>query len=354
MGSCAIEKQEKSKMNDFQKKCIGFVLLLCVNFLWVLASILVQYIFHNMEFNAPFLLTYISNSLFFLFLPVTLITHQKAKKEGKESPLRKTIKAALFVAPVWFFAQGMYNGSLDRTTVAASTVISSSSSAQTYILSILLLKEKSSWKKIVGVILCLGGVCLTSFSDSKDGDSTAIGDIMAFLSATGYACYTTQIKKYVTDDVPMSGFFGFLGVFGFIFFLPVMIIIHVFGWEDWSGLTWTIFGLLIVKGLGDNVLSDYLWGKAIQFTSPTIATIGLSFTIPLSMLSDLVLHGDFPTAFTGFGAIFILFGFIMVNLGTKTTKEDLKNEEDGIPSLPGTPEEQSLKEPLLSDPSSTN
>lgn len=33
-------------------------------------------------------------------------------------------------------------------------------------------------------------------------------------------------------------------------------------------------GLLVLKGLLDNVLSDYLWARAVLLTSPTVATCG--------------------------------------------------------------------------------
>ena len=37
----------------------------------------------------------------------------------------------------------------------------------------------------------------------------------------------------------------------------------------------------------NNVLSDYLWARAVVLTTPTVATVGLSLTIPLAFVSDL-------------------------------------------------------------------
>ena len=37
----------------------------------------------------------------------------------------------------------------------------------------------------------------------------------------------------------------------------------------------------------NNVLSDYLWARAVVLTTPTVATVGLSLTIPLAFISDL-------------------------------------------------------------------
>lgn len=56
-----------------------------------------------------------------------------------------------------------------------------------------------------------------------------------------------------------------------------------------AGFSATILGFIVLNGLCDNVLSDYLWARAIVLTSPTVATVGLSLTIPLAFLSDALL-----------------------------------------------------------------
>ena len=52
-------------------------------------------------------------------------------------------------------------------------------------------------------------------------------------------------------------------------------------------LTGRILGWIVLKGLFDNVLSDYLWARAVMLTTPTIATVGLGLTVPLSVLASL-------------------------------------------------------------------
>jgi len=82
--------------------------------------------------------------------------------------------------------------------------------------------------------------------------------------------------------------FGFIGLFNLVLLAPVVTVLHATGAEDLSALTPYIFGLIVVKGLIDNVLSDLLWAQAILLTSPTVATIGLSLTVPMAMLADLI------------------------------------------------------------------
>jgi branched-subunit amino acid ABC-type transport system permease component len=43
---------------------LGLLFIVCVAIIWSISSVVVQYLYHNTKFDAPFLLTYISTSLF--------------------------------------------------------------------------------------------------------------------------------------------------------------------------------------------------------------------------------------------------------------------------------------------------
>ena len=55
-----------------------------------------------------------------------------------------------------------------------------------------------------------------------------------------------------------------------------------------ASLTAPVLGLIVLKGLLDNVLSDYLWARAVLLTSPAVATVGVSLTIPMAIASELL------------------------------------------------------------------
>lgn len=58
-------------------------------------------------------------------------------------------------------------------------------------------------------------------------------------------------------------------------------------------------------GLLDNVLSDYLWAKAVLLTSTTVATAGLTIQVPLAAIVD-TLTGNAPRFMDYLGAIAVL------------------------------------------------
>ena len=95
-----------------------------------------------------------------------------------------------------------------------------------------------------------------------------------------------------------------------------------------SGLTWLMFGCLVVKGLLDNVLSDYLWLRAVILTNATVATVGLGLTIPLALVSDVVFMKQSTETIWSFGsvggAIAVMTGFVLVNVGNQ--EDDISRE----------------------------
>ena len=70
---------------------------------------------------------------------------------------------------------------------------------------------------------------------------------------------------------------------------------------------------IVVKGLGNNVLADYFWARAVVLTSPTVVAVGLSVTIPIAFASDFLLHGLVPDVLNACGAGLVICGFLCVN-----------------------------------------
>lgn len=68
-----------------------------------------------------------------------------------------------------------------------------------------------------------------------------------------------------------------------------------------------------VSGLLDNVLSDYLWAKAVLLTTTTVATAGLSIQVPLAAIVDTFM-GNAPHLLDYIGAAAVMVGFTGINI----------------------------------------
>lgn len=334
-------QKEQQKKASLRKLLLAVFLLVCVAVIWVAAAALVQELFSNGNPQLPFFLTWLNCSEFIILIVLRLV-HEKLIPGGfkacgrawvkpvEPTDWRGAAKAALWISPVWFAAQGSYNLSLTGTTVSSSTILSTTSCVFTFILSLVFLKEKFSWLQLLAVSVTVAGAALTAFSDSSASMGTPLGDSLAIFSALCYGVYTVMIRRLLPDDsgISTSLFFGFVGVFNLVLLSPVIGTLAALGIEDIRRVTASALVLILVKGLADNVLSDLLWARAIQLSSATIGTIGLSLTIPLSMLSDFLLHGITPRAMLAAGSMLVIGGFIGSAVGSRKAAADAAAEAD--------------------------
>jgi solute carrier family 35 protein F5 len=82
-------------------------------------------------------------------------------------------------------------------------------------------------------------------------------------------------------------------------------------------------------GLFDQVLSDYIWARAVVLTSPTVATVGMSITIPLAIMSDLVFKGIPLTLPSVGGSLFVIGGFVWVTYASEIEEEEKVQRREG-------------------------
>ena len=332
-----------------KRRALGITLLLIVVAIWTASTYLVQFIYKN-DFKAPYFLTFVCNSMFVIYLPLYYMNRKSDdedntlyssvqqrddmesldKEEEELEGIRQSfyqqasthlcLRAALIVSPIWFLANGSYNYSLSWTSPSSNTIISSLSGLFTFMLSVLLVLERFQKLRLLGVIFSIIGAILVGMADfGKDTDSERVsGDVICLISSFLYASYTVAIRMNLPDDekkAPMMLFFGFLGTFNIVIFGTIGVFLWSTGVEDLSGLTWKTFGMVVLKALFDNVLSDYLWAKAVLLTSPTMATIALTLTIPGPLFIDTMIHGfEVSSVYRIAGGLCVIVGFVFVTI----------------------------------------
>lgn len=257
-----------------------------------------------------------------------------AALEAQEAPaeklsVRETARLALRFGGFWFLANWFNAMSFEYTSVASSTILVATSSVFTLLLGAVIGVEKFTLKKLAGVAASLGGVATISLLDTagKENDpnrgsfpyktpaEVAVGDALALLSAVLYGLYATTLTKVVGDEsrVNMPLFFGFVGVFNIGLLWPGLGILHLAGVEKFElppdGYIWAalIFNATI------SLISDVAWAYAVLLTSPLVVTVGLSLTIPLSLVGQMLLNGQYSSIWYWLGAFVVVLSFIFVN-----------------------------------------
>ncbi|OEU19806.1 hypothetical protein FRACYDRAFT_181871 [Fragilariopsis cylindrus CCMP1102] len=335
---------------------LGLVFIVLVAIIWSIASILVQYLYHNQDFHAPFLLTYIGTSLFVIQLPLNWLykrwveyrrCRNSRNNHAYESiPMtnnnnsnhhwteRDHMIAAAKIAPVWFISNFAYNASLQYTSITSSTVLVNTGSLFTFMIALFMRDESFSYYKLTGVLLGMTGCILTGYHDaagSGGGDGSLdngrlliLGDILSVVSAAFYGIYAVMVRVLCPHDeslMSMQLFLGYVGLWNMIFLSPIAI--YQLGIARNVTLSAWVFSCVVIKGLFDNVLSDYLWARSVILTSATVASVGLGLTIPLAFVSDIFIGIEDVVNFESMlGAGFVLFGFILVNMGQKQEEEE--------------------------------
>ncbi|PRQ25559.1 putative EamA domain-containing protein [Rosa chinensis] len=258
------------------------------------------------------------------------VADKQVDEKGRWTRTR-VAKVSLLISPFWFFAQLTFNLSLKYTTVTSNTILSSASSLFTFLVSLAFLGENFTLVKLFSVLLCMGGTIIVSLGDSRTtlsaiASNPLLGDILALVSAALYSVYITLIRKKLPDEddeksgrASMAQFLGFLGLSNLLIFLPVALVLHFSKLEPFYMLTWKQLGLIVGKGLLDNVLSDYLWAKAVLLTTTTVATAGLSIQVPLAAIVDSV-TGHAPHFADYFGAVAVMIGFVGINIPSDAFK----------------------------------
>eukprot|EP00871_Galdieria_phlegrea_P002253 jgi/Galph1/3028/GphlegSOOS_G1656.1 len=354
----------------FSRNAIGILLLILVALLWVSSSVLIQYIFGVINYEKPLFLTYFSTSFFIVYLLPNLVKFMMTKVSNiflqqqqsgsrglsqasavskvndlpqetvDEAEIRTlsvqehTVQNNSFLQVygstviqfglLWLMANYFFNLALDRTSVASNTILSTLSSIFTLLMASFLQVEKLTLLKVFYVILNFVGVVLVTWSDSRSrGTRTMIGDACSVISALFYSFYVLFLRLRFSESNPVdiSQLFGWMGLFMLIGLIPLLFVWDGFQWETFDRPSFTSFLWLVINALIGTVLSDYLWAIAVVFTSPVLATMALSLTIPLSTCFDALGNQTQFSFLYMVGALCVFSGFIGLALENRKDEQ---------------------------------
>ncbi|KAG0122989.1 hypothetical protein HOY82DRAFT_674029 [Tuber indicum] len=366
-----------------RRKTIGILLLGVVIFLWVLSTFLTFTIFSDGSYTKPYFVTYVNTCSFCFYLLPGAWRAWRGKCEERDQsrvgyarlgnvPLsgavgededrdgvimaskslvvegegmlseRETIMLSLQFCLLWFVANYFQSYCLKWTSVASATILSSTSSIFTLMLGALLRIERFTWTKFLAVVLSFTGVSLVSSVDLSPsssispgaGDKTPgqilRGDLMALIGAFSYGVYTVLLKVRIGHEsrISMTRFFGFVGLFNFLVLWPGIIILHHAGVEKFEIPPDARIWWIVVINASITLISDYCWVYAMLLTTPLIVTVGLSLTIPLALLGQMLVLGVWSSGVYWIGAVLVFLAFLFVN--RESVVDDVGGGEGGV------------------------
>lgn len=164
-----------------------------------------------------------------------------------------------------------FNG-LMRTSPLNSSIIMTATPIIVFALSILILKEKPTPRKIVGVLLgAIGAITIIVLSSNSQGTGSPLGDLFIFINASSYSLYMVLVKPLMQKYKPLT-VITWVFTFGLIYVLCWPLSSLEISQTNFSSWQTTDFYKVAFVIVGVTFLPYLLTVTAMKIVSPSVAS----------------------------------------------------------------------------------
>lgn len=226
-------------------------------------------------------------------------------------------KELLFLFSVSFFGvvinQTLFLAGLERTSPIHSSILLATNPIFAFIFAALILKEKITLLKGLGLFLGIFGVMTLILHNGTPsvGSPTFIGDLYTLINTISWAFYTVIIKRMLEKYHPVT---VMKWTFFFGIFTNVPIGYHQFSQVSWSSVTlmqWLAIGFVVIFA---TYLGYLLIIYGLRRLSPTIVSTYAYIQPVVAAYAASFLGQDHITLVMIISAVFIFSGVFIVSL----------------------------------------
>ena len=176
------------------------------------------------------------------------------------------------------------------------------------------------------MLTSFGGIVCIGLAEENTGTDNLMGDFLAVFGALAYSVYSVCLKGVEGKDI--VNVLGCMGAINFVLFMPGVLLLHLAGVEKFETPNFKEVQLIAGNALIGSVLCDLCWARSVESLTPTICTLGLSLTIPISMAADKYLEkSEFGLVYF-IGAVFVLIGIVIISLADDREKPLMANNDE--------------------------
>ncbi|KAJ5126952.1 hypothetical protein N7448_007731 [Penicillium atrosanguineum] len=362
----------------------GFLLLSLASF--VVQTETAVYIQHELGWNKPYCMLYVTHGSWSLLWPVQLLILRIQKRKlsweafwrrhvflikttaqmveaqevhlssrsSRRSPIPYMLRTTAFVTTALTIAGGSWYVAVNLTTASDLTAIYNCSAFFAYAFSIPLLNEKLRFDKVFAVGIAIVGVLVVAYGDRPDkkvskggttkddqeASSRLLGNIVIGVGSILYGLYEVLYKRFACPPEGTSPGRGtiFANAFGsmigcftlLVLWIPIPIL-HVLGWETFRFPTGEAGWMLLVSICANATFSGSFL-VLISLTSPVLSSVAALLTIFLVAIVDWFRTGQ-PLSWAAIiGGIFIMVAFFLLSWSTyrelsEERKKHLENDQ---------------------------
>ena len=194
------------------------------------------------------------------------------------------------------------------TTMANMGIIYTSSPIFIILLSVFFFKDKINFSRVIGLILCLGGVliiiCKGDLNYLVNFKFTS-GDLWMLGAAIGWAIYSIFLINWKSSFSLMSRF-TLIALFGAISLLPFYLIEEVYFFNtifNKNFLFWVLFA-----AISPGIIAFTLYTKVQKYVGASLAGFTLYIFSIYSAIYGIILFNETLLSFHFYGAAFVFIG----------------------------------------------
>ena len=288
---------------------MSHIALIIVNLIYALNYTIAKDVMPEYIQPSGFILLRVMGGSILFFLTYLFFVKERVKKKD----FFRLMLCGLFGVAInqLFFFEG-----LNLTTPINAAIIMTISPVLVIITSAIIIKEKITVRKIIGIFLGLIGACILILNsgDISFENDFFTGNILVLINATSYAIYLVLVKTLMKRYNPITVMF-YVFIFGLIFVLP-------FGIDEILKIDLTTFNEEIYLKIGFVVICTtfiaYMFNAfALKSLNPSVVSVYIYLQPLLASLIAIALNSDSLSLVKMLSAIFIFSAVFLVSIPSK-------------------------------------